>query len=207
MDKSTERKILIKRFFWKDRKIYEIGKRSGITWFEAFERKFIRDEYAYFASDEKNEAIEKIATLVSDQKFIDVLNELGVDIIEIDRFIGEHYFFGTDGIFKLKDRRDLTIESVKGALKETGDRGYHFLKSIINLYKDGKWDRAYGGATWVDILAEIRRIGGKYPSPRDIALLKSYKIYFKTGSRRYPTHTIPEEIIPTIDSELERWNT
>jgi hypothetical protein len=36
-------------------------------------------------------------------------------------------------------------------------------------------------------------------------ILKSYGIYYKTGSRRYPTHTIPEEMIPTIEEELEKW--
>jgi len=46
---------------------------------------------------------------------------------------------------------------------------------------------------------------GKYPSPRHLAILKSYKIYYRTGSRRYPTHTIPEEMIPIIDIELEKW--
>ena len=54
----------------------------------------------------------------------------------------------------------------------------------------------------MDILAKIRELGGVYPSPRDLALLKSYRIYYKTGSRRYPTHTVPEEIIPVVEEVL-----
>jgi hypothetical protein len=66
------------------------------------------------------------------------------------------------------------------------------------------WDRAYGGVVWTDILAKMREIGGDYPAPRDVAIIKSYRIYYKTGSRRYPTHTIPEEIIPIVKDELKR---
>jgi len=57
----------------------------------------------------------------------------------------------------------------------------------------------------VDILAKIRELGGNYPPPRDLALLKSYKIYYKTGSRRYPTHTVPEEIIPLVEEVLNQY--
>ncbi len=51
------------------------------------------------------------------------------------------------------------------------------LKAIIELRKEGKWDRAFGGATWTDMLTKIRENGGVYPPPRDLAILKSYKIY------------------------------
>ena len=205
MDKIKEREIVIKRFFWGDRTIYRIGTLAKIDWFDKFDRKFARDTYAYFSTEEKKEAIEKITRSISDNKFIEILNGLELPgYMEIDRFIGEHYFFEKGIGFSLSDKRNALKNEVKKALEETKEMGYFFLKAIIELHKEEKWDKAYGGATWVDILAKIRELGGKYPSPRHLAILKSYKIYYKTGSRRYPTHTIPEEMIPTIESELER---
>jgi len=170
-----------------------------------YERKFTVDEYAYFAREERKEAEEQIINMVDDVKFVDALNKVGKPkYMEVDRFIGERYFF--DGnIFEKADKRDLLRDLVRNALKETKERDYFFLKTIIKLYYEGKWDRAYGGAIWIDILSKIRELGGSYPSPRDLAILKSYRIYFKTGSRRYPTHTVPVEMIPTIEEEMEKW--
>jgi len=76
---------------------------------------------------------------------------------------------------------------------------------VIQLYKEGKWDEAFGGAAWVDILTKIRQLKGVYPPPRDLVLLKSYNIYYRTGSRRYPTHTIPEEMIPVVEEAIDRF--
>jgi len=203
---EKEKRILIQRFFWGDREIYNIGKLCGIDWFDKFDAKFARDKFAYFAEDEKREAIERIIQSTSDEKFVEALNKAGYPkYMEIDRFIGERYYFNRNEGFRVADRRDLLKKEVRRALDETGQRGYFALKAMIELYKEGRWDRAFGGATWVDILSKARELGGIYPSPRDIVILKSYKIYYKTGSRRYPTHTIPEEMIPIMEMELGRW--
>lgn len=210
MDKSSERRILLKRFFWKDRALYRIGKVAGLDWFNKFDRKFARDKYAYFSLDEKREAIEKIVSIRSDETFIKAVNEVlkfeSPKYLTIDRFVGKYYYFDKDSmLFKIENRQDIVRKEVREALKETGEAGYFFLKAIIELWKEGRWDDAYGGATWVDILAKIRELGGRYPSPRHVVIIKSYRIYYKTGSRRYPTHTIPEEMIPIIEEELERF--
>lgn len=89
--------------------------------------------------------------------------------------------------------------------KKQNQEDIFFLKAIIDLEANGKWDQAYEGATWIDILSKIRQLEGKYPSPRDLAILRSYRIYYKTGSRRYPTHTVPKEMIPTVKDELNKW--
>ena len=207
MDKLEERKILLRRFFWKDRQLYQLGRLAGIEWFEIFERKFSHDQYAYFAEEERKEAQKHILDIQDDTKFIEVLNDPSVQprYMEIDRFVGEHYFYDRSTGFELSDKRTLLREEIRGALEETKGRGYFFLKAIIDLKKEGKWDRAYRGATWVDMLSKIRQLKGNYPSPRDLAIIKSYKIYYKTGSRRYPTHTVPKEMIPAIDDELKKW--
>lgn len=205
MDRATERRLILWRFFQNDKRLFELGRRCGISWFDMYKRKFTKDEYAYFAREERKEAEEQIVNLTDDVKFVEGLNKIGKPkYMEIDRFIGEHYFFDGE-IFEGANKSDLLRDIVSNALKETKERGYFFLKAIIKLYQEGKWDRAYGGATWIDILSKIRELGGSYPSPRDLAILKSYHIYFKTGSRRYPTHTVPVEMIPTIMEEMEKW--
>jgi len=207
LDKLEERTIILKRFFWSDRQLYQLGRLVGIEWFNMFERKFSHDQYAYFAEQEKREARKLVLGIEDDTKFVEVLNNPSVQpkYMEIDRFIGKHYFYERNIGFELSDKRNILREEVRGVLKDTKGRAYIFLKAIIDLQKEGKWDRAYDGATWVDILSKIRQLKGSYPSPRDLAIIKSYKIYYKTGSRRYPTHTVPKEMIPTIDDELEKW--
>ncbi len=202
MDSATERKILIHRFLLSDRSLYELGRKVQLSWFERYEPKFGRDTYAYFAPEEKIEAIELLCKQPDDSTFVIALNGLGpTKYIVIDGFVGERYFF--DGSkFSLEDRRQELRDHVRGAIKETGGRGTIFLRAIISLYRAGMWDKAYGGATWPHILASIREMGGSYPSPRDLSILKSYKIYYKTGSRRYPTHTVPEEMIPSVEEVL-----
>jgi hypothetical protein len=123
----------------------------------------------------------------------------------IDRFVGEHYYFDVSAGLKLDNKQEELKKEIRSALEESNGRNYYFLKAIIDLHKEGRWDKAYGGAAWADILAKIRELKGAYPPPRDLALLKSYKIYYKTGSRRYPTHTVPEEIIPIVEEVLDRY--
>jgi hypothetical protein len=202
MDSSTERKILLKRFLLSDRSLYELGRKLQLPWFERFEPKFSRDTYAYFATEEKMETLELLCREPDDSAFVSALNDLGSPkYLDIDRFLGERYSF--DGSkFSLEDRRAELRDQVRGAIRETRGRGAIFLRAIISLHHAGRWDKAYGGATWPDILADIREMGGSYPSPRDLSILKSYRIYYRTGSRRYPTHTIPEEMIPTVEEVL-----
>lgn len=146
---------------------------------------------------------------LDDEKFISALNEVGPpEYTEIDCFIGKHYYFDAKkGIFRPEDRQGDVRKEVLGALKDTKGRAYFFLKAIIELHKEGKWDKAYGGATWIDILAKIRDIKGAYPAPRDIAIIRSYRICYKTGSRRYPTHTVPEEMKDVVKEILDKWKT
>ena len=209
MSKLDERRILLDRFFHNDRRLYQVGKRAKIDWFDRFDRRFRKDKYAYFAREEKGEAIDRLTEEggLTDRKFTRALNQVGPPAyMEMDRFVGEHYYFDRrdNSIFELKDERDKVREDVQGALEDTKGRAYYFLKAIISLNQEGKWD--YGGATWSDILAKMREIDGDYPAARDIPIVKSYRIYYKTGSRRYPTHTIPQEMIPVVKDELERHN-
>ena len=206
---TKERKILLRRFFYDDRRLYGLGKACGLNWFDDFDYKFGKDDYAYFAMEEKEEAFGRLInpTEVIDEKFVSALNKIRPPKYRgIDCFVGKYYYVDNkDDIFKLENRQDDIRKEVFGVLKDTKGRACSFLKAIIGLYNEGKWDKAYRGATWIDILAKIRDLKGVYPAPRDIAIIGSYRIYYKTGSRRYPTHTIPEEMIPIADVELEKW--
>jgi hypothetical protein len=204
-EKINERRILIRRLFYSDRDYYKIGKSAKIVWFDKFDEKFGKDVYAYFADDEKKEAIDKITKDPSDTEFIHATNTVFKEkerYLDIDTFVGQYYYFDKDSGIVLENITKFLKEQIKKALDDTRERGYYFLKALIQLHKGDKWDKAYGGATWVDILAKTRELKGPYPSPRDLVMLKSYKIYFKTGSRRYPTHTLPEEMISIIDEVL-----
>jgi hypothetical protein len=208
MNKTIERRMLLRRIFYSDRDLYKIGKLADLAWFSRFEAKFERDRYAYFADEERKEAVERIVSELPDDRFVEVVNNVFKEekrYVEIDRFVGEHYYFDVSTGLKLDNKQEELKKEIWSALEETGGRSYYFLKAVIELYKEGRWDRAYGGATWVNILAKIRELGGVYPPPRDLALLKSYKIYYKTGSKRYPTHTVPEEMIPVVKDVLERY--
>lgn len=208
--KGRERRILLRRFFYDDRRLYRLGKAAGLSWFNGLDYRFGRDEFAYMAMEEKREAMDNLSnpSMLSDRDFISALNRVGPPkYMVIDRFVGRYYYFDSrgEGIFKLENRQDEVRRDVLGALEDTKGRAYYFLKAIIKLYYEGRWDRAYMGATWIDILGKIREMGGAYPAPRDLAIIKSYRIYYKTGSRRYPTHTVPEEMISIVDEVLDGW--
>lgn len=203
-----ERRILLRRLFYTDRDFYNIGKLGGIKWFETFDAKFGKDTYAYFADEERKEALDLITKELPDDSFIKAVNTVYGEkerYHDIDTFVGRHYYFDKKTRVKCEDRRSELEQQTRNALKDTKGRGFYFLKAVIDLNKEEKWDRAYGGASWVDILAKVRELRGPYPSPRDLAILKSYRIYYRTGSRRYPTHTVPAEMIPTIEKILMTW--
>ena len=153
----------------------------------------------------KLEAIELLCRQADDKTFVSALNRTEhPTYLDIGRFVGERYFF--DGSkFSVENRRPALRENIRAVTEETSGRVAIILRAIISLYHADRWDKAYGGAAWPDILANIRETHGSYyPSPRDLTILKSYRIYFKTGSRRYPTHTVPEEMIPTIEEVLRK---
>jgi len=43
------------------------------------------------------------------------------------------------------------------------------------------------------------------PSLRDFAVLRACQICYKSGSRRYPSHSIPLKILSTVEEALEEW--
>ena len=208
MNKEDERRMLVRRLFYSDRDVYRLGKLIGIGWFAKFDAKFAKDTYAYFSDGERSEAVSLIVSAPGEDSFVKAINATYIEksrYLLIEHFAGCHYCFDEKSGVTRGDASGKTAVEAMGALKDTAGRGFYFLKALIALYEEDKWDKAYHGAAWADVLAKIRELGGAYPSPRDLSILKSYGIYYRTGSRRYPTHTIPEEMISTIKKTLWTW--
>ncbi len=210
-DKKKERFILIRRFIRDDIALYRIAKELGVKiaskYDDAYE-KHLRYGYTFYIPyNERDEIIKEIASVIRDEKLVEIFNELKPkDLLGIG-FRGKYYVYEEGKGLRLENAWNLIKKDVLEALKITGERGYAFLKAIIMLYREGKWKGDLYGARYDDIIAKMREILGKivFPAPRDFILFRSYKIYYKSGSRKYPTHSIPEEIIPAVEEALEEW--
>ncbi|MGB9760177.1 MAG: hypothetical protein ACP5H3_03810 [Candidatus Aenigmatarchaeota archaeon] len=212
MNEEEEKETILERFFYADRFLFRFGTLAQIPWFERYKVRFEGNKYAYFPSDEERTEAKKIIISLPREKFIEIANKLFLELKEKDEFhpdfrffFGEIFFFSPEEGFKIENRRDEVRKAVKKALEETKGRAYYFLKAIINLWKRKEWDKVYDGATFVNITSEIRNLKGSLPSPRDLVILKSYNLYYKHGSRRYPVHSIPKEIIDLVEEEIEKW--
>lgn len=203
-EKIEERRILLFRFY--SGKLYEIGKFLDISWFNQFDEAFEFAGCVPLYGDNEKEALNLIVNSISDKKLEEVFERFEPNLWNIESFLGKYYTF-VNGKFSIGSKHNEIRKDVLKALSETGERGYAFLKAIISLYEEGKCDSVYGGAKFSDIVAKLREITGRstMPSPMDYVLFNSYKIYYKTGSNKYPTHTIPPESIPTVKHALEEF--
>jgi len=202
-EKNEERWTLLSRFF--SNVLYKIGKFLNITWFDQFDDDFEFAGVVYFYGDKEKEALKLIVNSITDEKLKEIFERFEPNLWGIDSFFGKYYTF-VNGKFEIGSRHGEVRENVLEALSKAGERGYAYLKAIIDLYEEGRWD--YEGAKFSDIVARMRDITGKssvIPSPMDYVTFNSYKIYYKTGSNKYPTHTIPPEIITTVKQALEEF--
>jgi len=72
----------------------------------------------------------------SDEKFIEALNRVGYpEYTEIDRFIGERYYFDKKEGFKVADRRDLLRNDVEG--EQTQVDRLRTLTNFLSFNKKG----------------------------------------------------------------------
>ncbi len=214
-EKVRERLLLLDRFL-DDKELYLLAKRVGIEEAQKYDEKYARfqKEGAYFGfSEEERDIIaQKIAKSVTDEELKLFFDELKPeDCTEAGgTFRGKYYTYHENKGLELRGSWDEVRQDVLEALKQTGDRGYFYLRAVIELYEEKKgrynyWD----GPSYSEVLSKIREISGKLimPTPRDFAILKAYRLYYKSGSRRYPGHSIPLEIIPAVKRALEEWKT
>ena len=181
--KIEERRILLSRFF--SNKLYGIGTFLDIAWFDQFDDVFEPASEVYLYGEKKEGALKSIVNTITDEKLKEIFEIFDPSLWGIDSFFGRYYTF-VNGKFEIGGKQDKVREDVIDALSQVGERGYAFLKAIIDLYEEGRWD--YGGAKFSDIVAKMRENTGKgtHPSSRDYVTFNSYKIYYKTGSNKYP---------------------
>ena len=208
-----ERIILIQRFLGRsDEALYVVGKELGVALagkYDAAYRDYQlrRTSHFYIPLEERGRLADEIARAITDEKLVEVFNRFKPrDWLGLG-FRGRFYTFEEDRGLSLRGSWDEVKEDVAEVLDQLGERAYAFLRAIIELRNLGKWSGDYYGASYSDILARMREICGKpiLPAPRDFPILRSYRLYYKSGSRKYPTHSIPEEIIPAVREALERW--
>ncbi len=191
--------------------LYRIAKELGIDAASKYDKdyeKHLRYGHMFYISpDERDKLIEEIAKAISDDRLVEIFNELKPkDFLGLG-FRGKYYVYEEGRGLRLENAWKRVKRDVLDALEVTGERGYAFLKAIIMLHEEGKWKGDYYGARYEDIIAKMRDILGKtvFPAPRDFIVFRSYKICYKSGSRKYPTHSVPEEIIPAVGEALEEW--
>jgi len=209
--KTRERLILLKRFVREDVDIYRLGEQVGLErvhkYREEFKRRQVSRGYFYIPYDEKDGILNDIADSISDEKLVDFFSNLKpTDWLGIG-FKGQFYTYSEGERLTMRNASEDVKKDVLEALNQVGERGYALLKAIAELHDLGKWIGDYYGATYADILAQIRKLCGKplLPAPRDFPILASYRIYYKSGSRKHPTHSIPEERIDSVKEALEQW--
>lgn len=210
-DKVRERVLLIRRFIHEDILLYRLAKELGIDMASKYDKAYeehLKYGYSFYIPlEERAILIEEIAKKISDEKLLDLFNEFKPEDILGIGFRGRYYVYERGKGLRLENGWESVKKDTWEALEITEERGYAFLKAIILLYKEGKWKGDYYGARYDEVIAKMRDILGKtvFPAPRDFIVLRSYGIYYKSGSRKHPTHSIPEEIIPAVEETLEEW--
>jgi len=211
VDKLEERKLLLTRFL-EDEELYELAKELGLEIAKKFEDEYERSNKEgfafYLSSDEREEILEEVAKAISDEKLLEFFNRVRPkDDLEVGCFRGNYYTYDRKKGLSLRSSWDEVRRDVLEALEQTGERGYAFLRAIVELYEEDEECDYWYGPSYSKILARMRDILGKVVmlTPRDFAVLKAYRIYYKSGTRRYPGHSIPLEIMPAVKRALEEW--
>jgi len=217
-EKLRERVMLLTRYM-RDEDLVEIALELGLAemvakYRDRYELAKKRGSGFYLPYGEREKLIEAIAKKITDEKLAEIFNRLKPEdrLRDIKRFRGRYYTYHEGGEFLLHGSWDEVKRDVFEALEQTKERGYAFLKAIITLTKDmmKKHNIEYCylyGPSYSEVLRVMRAILGRFvsPSPRDFAVLKACQIYYKSGSRKYPGHSIPLEIIPAVEEALEEW--
>jgi len=124
--------------------------------------------------------------------------------VEFDVFRGYYFYYKLNDELKEECRWDEVYESTIRALEDTKGRIKPFLKALIVLYTEEKPSFMFGYSL-NRIQEKIIELEGRVKNltPVDYVVLKAYKIYYKTGTRRYPEHALPVESIPPIEKALK----
>ncbi|WP_448578657.1 hypothetical protein [Thermosphaera sp.] len=209
--REWERRLLLARL--RDGDVVCIGAEAGLLQYRDMCEEYRRNRYVYVPDDVRNKLVEELNARVSDEEFLAAFKKVKPEILwgEVP-FRGKYYTYAGNGDLQLKGSWDEVKKDAYEALEKGGERLYAFIKAIVELTEEmleKYWpEHCYiFGPDYGSILRRMREILGEVvtPLPNDFVLLKAYGLYYKSGSRRYPGHSIPLEIIPAVKEALNEW--
>jgi len=222
---AFERFLILRRFGYTDidKLMYEIAKdlldktqnKEVEELIEKYTPKYeahsITGSSFYMNYNDRRVLAKEVAKVIDSKTLARLLSRIPprYDLTGLGLFRGKYYTYVVNGELKLECRWDEVYNETLEVIEKTKGRAYHFLRAIIFLYTadvDQKYGYSYGPSL-AEIQTVIRSNEGKpiMLAPQDYVLLKAYRIYYKSGSKRYPGHSIPIEIIPPCEKALNDW--
>lgn len=186
-DKLKERVILLMRLYWLE-DLFNIGKELSLP--------HVNNVTHYWELEPYKIAL-AIAQTLNDNELINLVSSHAPKYVEFGGFQGQFYTASKIGIISLTSSWEKVRTNVNKALEKWGYKTYGVLKALINKK---------GSASYFDLIDEIEKVLSyefvpSYLLPR----LAPLKLVFKTGSNKYPSWTIPTEIMPVVNNELEKF--
>ena len=118
--------------------------------------------------------------------------------IPLGGFQGNYYTVNESGQLSYESSWHTVRDNVNTALKKWGDKTYGILQALIN--KNGK-------VAYFELIDEIENVlGYEFVPSYHLPRLAPRKLVFKTGSNKYPDWTMPSEIIPVVQEEINKFN-
>jgi hypothetical protein len=183
-EKTREKIALLMRLFWLET-LFKIGQQLRIHYF---------DQFSYYWNINHYQAAVEIAKSIDDEQLSRLARENPSKYeLSLGGFQGNYYTATEKGLVTLESSWPKVRENAKRALQRWQVSAYGALQGISN----------FGGeTTYWKLLEEAERLGARI-SPYLLRRLEALKLLFRTGSNRYPTWTIPPEIVLPVKVELE----
>ena len=207
-NKKWERALLLSRL--SDEDLVCVAAAAGLTEYDELCKK--ARQGSVYLSDEARSRIIKDLMKIEDEKLVEALRKTKPRLYPDLPFRGNYYTYLRDGDLQLKSSWSEVKRDVHELLEKGGERMYAFLKAVVELTeelleKHGPRYCYIFGPDYGSIVRRMREILGRLetPLPRDFVLLKASGIYYKSGSRRYPSHSILLDTLPAVKEALEEW--
>jgi hypothetical protein len=208
-NKEWERVLLLSRLI-NEGDLVCVAAAAGLTEYDELCKK--AHQGSVYLSDEARSRIIKDLMKIEDEKLIEAFRKTKPRLYPDLPFRGNYYTYLGDGNLQLKSSWSEVKRDVHELLEKGGERMYAFLKAVVELTeellkKHGPRYCYIFGPDYGSIVRRMREILGRLetPLPRDFVLLKASGIYYKSGSRRYPSHSILLETLPAVKEALEEW--
>jgi hypothetical protein len=208
-NKEWERVLLLSRLI-NEGDLVCVAAAAGLTEYDELCKK--ARQGSVYLSDEARSRIIKDLMKIEDEKLVEAFRKTEPRLYPDLPFRGNYYTYLGDGDLQLKSSWSEVKRDVHELLEKGGERMYAFLKAVVELTeellkKHGPRYCYIFGPDYGSIVRRMREILGRLetPLPRDFVLLKASGIYYKSGSRRYPSHSILLETLPAVKEALEEW--